>query len=206
MPSVSPAIGFDSTVASAAALIRSWGAWGVAASIALMIVHSFLPFPAEAVALANGLVYGPVWGAVLTWCGAMLGASTAFGVGRILGRPFIRRFLPPEYKRRLATWSHSRGSIVLLTSRLIPVIAFNLVNYAAALTEISWWTYLWTTALGILPFTFLFAILGSRMLSMPLWVWFLLGVVVAVVWVALHHTRHTLHHDNSDDGRGSNVV
>lgn len=36
--------------------IRSWGAWGVAGSIGLMIVHSCLPFPAEVIALANGMV------------------------------------------------------------------------------------------------------------------------------------------------------
>ncbi len=41
-------------------LIRSWGMWGVLGSICLMIVHSFVPFPAEFVAFANGMIYGPV--------------------------------------------------------------------------------------------------------------------------------------------------
>ncbi len=41
-------------------LIRSWGAWGVAASILFMIIHSFVPFPAELLALANGMIYEPV--------------------------------------------------------------------------------------------------------------------------------------------------
>ena len=54
--------------------IVSWGPWGVAASMGLMVVHSFLPFPAEFLAIANGMVYGPVWGVVITWSGAMLGA------------------------------------------------------------------------------------------------------------------------------------
>lgn len=207
LPRTSAAIGFDSTVAGTAALIRSWGAWGMAASIALMVIHSFLPFPAEIVALANGLVYGPVWGAVLTWLGAMLGASAAFGVGRMLGRPFVQRFLPSEYKQRLADWSHTRGSITLLISRLIPVIAFNMINYVAALTEISWWSYLWATALGILPLTILFAILGDRMLSMPLWTWLVLGVGVAASWIALHCRRRAECHANPGDNDGdSNVV
>ncbi len=30
---------------------------------------------------------------------------------------------------------------MVLMARFIPVIAFNLVNYAAGLTRISWWTF-----------------------------------------------------------------
>src|SRR3546814_6092555 len=41
-------------------VILSWGHWGVLASIGLMVLHSFVPFPAEFVALANGMLYGPV--------------------------------------------------------------------------------------------------------------------------------------------------
>src|SRR5512138_704260 len=74
--------GMVDSVEAAEARIRSWGAWGVAGSIGLMIVHSFVPFPAEIIALANGMLYGPLWGAVITWIGAMLGASVAFGLGR----------------------------------------------------------------------------------------------------------------------------
>jgi len=184
LPSAS-ALGFDTTVEGTAVLIRSWGAWGVLGAIGLMVVHSFLPFPAEIVALANGMVYGPLWGTVITWVGAMLGASAAFSVVRLFGRPFVQRFLPPHHRERLATWSHERGGVALLISRLIPVIAFNLVNYAAALIEISWWTFLWATGVGILPFTILLAVLGDRMLTMPLWGWLLVVVVAVMIWLIL---------------------
>ncbi len=66
--------GVEVSAAAVERLILSWGAWGVAASIVLMILHSFVPFPAEFVALANGMAYGALWGAVITWSGAMLGA------------------------------------------------------------------------------------------------------------------------------------
>jgi uncharacterized membrane protein YdjX (TVP38/TMEM64 family) len=175
-------ITLDMTVEDTARLIRSWGAWGVAVSIALMVVHSFVPFPAEILACANGMIYGPVWGTVVTWIGAMLGASVAFGLVRWLGRPFVYRMLKEAQRERLAYWSRDRGGIALLTARLIPVIAFNLINYAAALTQISWWTFLWATAIGILPLTALSAILGDRMLTLPLWGWLLLGAVVLLAW------------------------
>jgi uncharacterized membrane protein YdjX (TVP38/TMEM64 family) len=182
-------IGLGDTVEGTVALIRSWGPWGLAGSIGLMIAHSFLPFPAEIIACANGMIWGPAWGAAVTWIGAMLGAAAAFGVVRGLGRPILRRLLQPDQWRRLDGWSQSRGGAALLVSRLIPLIAFNLINYAAALTAISWWTFLWATGLGILPLTILLAVLGDRMIALPLWAWLLLGALALGSWLALHGRR-----------------
>jgi uncharacterized membrane protein YdjX (TVP38/TMEM64 family) len=193
-------LGFDASEKEAVAWIRSWGAWGVLASIALMVAHSFLPFPSEVIALANGMVYGPFWGSVITWVGAMLGASAAFGLARLLGRPFVERFIPPESRQRLARWSHEHGGHTLLMSRLIPLIAFNLINYAAALTRISWWTFLWATALGILPLTVLLAILGDRMLSIPFSGWLILSLVIVVAGILLiRHRSKSQHQDINSD-------
>ena len=44
------------------ALIRSWGMWSAAGSIVIMILHSFVPLPAEIIAMANGMVFGGFWG------------------------------------------------------------------------------------------------------------------------------------------------
>ncbi len=171
------------TVRRAVEAIRSLGAWGVLLSIALMIAHSFLPFPAEVVAIANGLIYGPLWGSVITWVGAMIGAACAFAVVRVLGRSFVDRLLPPRRRQQLASWSTSYGGSAILVSRLIPVIAFNLINYASALTDVSFATFLWATAIGILPLTVGFAVLGDRLLSgWGVWAFLAAGGIVAVAW------------------------
>jgi uncharacterized membrane protein YdjX (TVP38/TMEM64 family) len=177
-------VGLEDAVDRTVALIRSWGPWGVPGSIGLMVVHSFLPFPAEIVALANGMVYGPVWGAAITWAGAMLGAVAAFAVVRALGQPLLKRVVQPNHWQRIAAFSAERGGLALLTARLIPLIAFNLINYAAALTEISWWTFLWATGVGILPLTVLLAVAGDGMLQMPSWCWVALTLLAALAWAA----------------------
>jgi uncharacterized membrane protein YdjX (TVP38/TMEM64 family) len=177
------AIGPGETVKDTVTLFRSWGAWAVLGSIGLMVAHSFLPFPAEIIACANGMVFGPMWGAVITWVGAMLGASAAFGLVRLLGRPFLERILSPGRRAQMAVWSRDYGGGTLLTSRLIPVIAFNLINYAAALTQISWWTFLWATGIGILPLTILLAIMGDRILTLPAWAWLLLTAAALMLLI-----------------------
>jgi uncharacterized membrane protein YdjX (TVP38/TMEM64 family) len=177
--------GDDLTVPAVEARIRSWGFWGVVASIGFMVAHSFVPFPAELIAFANGMVYGPLWGTVITWSGAMLGAFAAFGVARGLGRPFVENLVARNDWRTLDDWTAREGWQVLLTGRFIPVIAFNLINYAAGLTRVSWWTFAWTTGLGILPLTALFVVMGDRVESLGWGSWLLLLVGGLVLWLAL---------------------
>ncbi len=177
--------GGGNTIEGVVAQIRSWGHWAALGSIVLMVAHSFLPFPSEIITLANGMVFGPLWGSVITWVGAMLGAISTFGLVRLLGRPFVYRMLSESQLRRLSDWSSMRGGIALLIGRLIPVIAFNLLNYAAALTDISWWTFIWATGLGILPLTILLNVFGDSILTMKArnWVWLLLGAVALLGWL-----------------------
>jgi uncharacterized membrane protein YdjX (TVP38/TMEM64 family) len=180
-------LGWDDnlTVPAIEATIRSWGMWGVAASIGLMVAHSFVPFPAELIAFANGMVYGPFWGTVITWSGAMLGAFAAFGVARALGRPFVEGLVARRDWQNLDDWTAREGWQVLLTGRFIPVIAFNLINYAAGLTRISWWTFTWTTGLGILPLTTLFVVMGDKIESLGWTSWTLLLAGGLLLWLVL---------------------
>ncbi len=174
---------------SLTATIRGWGAWGVGGSIGLMVLHSFVPFPAEALTLANGMVFGSVKGTVVTWVGAMLGAVAAFGLARLFGQPLVRRVLSEHQWRALERFSREQGWQTLLIMRLIPMIAFNLINYAAGLSSVSFWTFLWTTAVGILPLTILLNFMGEEMLELPWWGWLALLLVAGVAWWLLRSFR-----------------
>lgn len=167
-------------------LIESWGPWGVFMAIGLMVIHSFIPFPAEFVAIANGMVYGAIWGTVITWVGAMLGAFLSFGLTRMLGRPFVDKMLAHRQWQTVDNWVASHGGKTLLLSRFIPVISFNLINYAAGLTRLSWWTFAWATGLGILPLTTIMVIMGDQMDALPWYAWCLLGVAGLALWLFAH--------------------
>ena len=169
-----------------AARIREFGDWGQVAVIALMVLHCFVPFPAEILALCAGAVYGTAWGTVLVWTGAMIGASLSFALSRWLGRPFVNAVLGQSARERLDRWTADQGPATLLIARFIPVIAFNLINYAAGLTRVRWSTFLWTTGVGILPLTVLMVWMGERMMDLT-WPW-LLGVSAAgIVTVIAGH-------------------
>jgi uncharacterized membrane protein YdjX (TVP38/TMEM64 family) len=176
--------------------IRSWGMWGVFGSIGLMMAHSFVPFPAELLACANGMVYGPVWGTVITWTGAMLGAAIAFGLARKLGRPFVEHMVAKRDWEVLDDWAAKNGWQVVLIGRFIPVIAFNLINYAAGLTRLTWWQFIWTTGVGILPLTVLMVVMGDNIESLGWESWLLLLIGGLILWFVAHRKlrrRPTIH-------------
>jgi uncharacterized membrane protein YdjX (TVP38/TMEM64 family) len=133
--------------------------------------------------------FGMVWGTVLTWTGAMIGGLLAFGIARKLGRPFVADMLTPGQLARIDKGAAVTSVSALIGVRLVPVIAFNLVNYGAGLTNVSWWRFTWTTAIGILPLTFLMAMIGDQMREPTFSDWMmLLGAGVAML-VIVHLAR-----------------
>ena len=182
-----PIPGFELSAESVAEYVRAFGIWGMAAIVGLMILHSFVPFPAEFVAIAAGICYGPMLGTLLTWIGAMLGAFFSFALARYLGRPFVERMLNEKTRCKLDHWVEQEGTGTLLISRFMPIIAFNLINYAAGLTRISWWTFAWTTGVGILPLTVLMVVIGDRMITLSWWELGAATVAVLALWLAARY-------------------
>jgi len=176
----------DMTAQSLAASLRDLGPAAAAGAVLAMVLHSFVPLPAEVIAMANGMVFGPLLGLALTWVGAMLGAAVAFALARRFGRPFVARLVPERHWHRVEAWTARRSAGALLMARLVPVISFNLINYAAGLTGVPWRTFLWTTGIGILPVTILCVVLGERLLAAPVWVWLAVAAVLAGLWWIMH--------------------
>jgi uncharacterized membrane protein YdjX (TVP38/TMEM64 family) len=158
----------DLSVEGIERIAEAWGAWAPVVSIALMILHSFLPFPAELIAIANGMLFGPVWGTLVTWIGAMLGAALAFALARSYGRPLVDRLVARQAWAGAEALHACCDARTLLIARLVPVISFNLINYAAGVLGVGWWRFLWTTSLGVLPITVASVALGNQLMG-PMW-------------------------------------
>lgn len=166
--------------------VASTGAWGWLVIIILMILHSFVPLPLEFAALAAGAAYGFWLGTIITVVGAVLGAALSFWISRQFGQPFFDRVLKQNQRDWLNRQSRDQGTTALLISRLLPFISFTLISYAAGLTKVSWWTFLWTTTIGIMPLTMLAVLYGANMSTMPVG-WLIAIPIVGVSVVLLVH-------------------
>lgn len=137
------------------------GGWAYVVAPAVMAAVSILPIPAEAPALANGMIFGPIVGTGVTWLGAMAGAWISYEIARAYGRPIAKRMVNPTAMKKIDDVAHSAGWWGLLVLRFVPVVAFTALNWGAGLCGLPRWRFVWTTALGIIPGAFLFTSSGA---------------------------------------------
>src|SRR5262249_48780838 len=73
--------------------LLGYGPWAMLFSSLLMILQSTVaPLPANVTIAANGLVFGPLWGAFVSWVSMMVGASLCFALSKKFGKPLAKRF------------------------------------------------------------------------------------------------------------------
>ena len=141
--------------------VHDFGVWGYPLAVGLMAVVAMLPIPAEIPAAMNGMLFGPVGGVAITWTGAMAGAWLSFELSRRYGRPLVERVVPAGSINKVDSLVRSASWPGMLAARFIPLIAFTALNWGLGLTLCRRRTFLWTTALGILPGTILFVFSGE---------------------------------------------
>lgn len=154
------------TILNGAALrdhIAQFGAWGPLMVIGLMVLAIMVsPIPSAPVAMAAGAAYGHAWGTLYVLLGAEIGALAAFGLARWLGGETLKRWFGERLSMGLLGSQNALTGIVLV-SRLLPFISFDIVSYAAGLTLLSTWRFAIATLIGIVPASFLLAHFGGEM-------------------------------------------
>jgi uncharacterized membrane protein YdjX (TVP38/TMEM64 family) len=145
------------------AYVRDNGISSVAFYILVYAAAIAVNLPGGAVlTLAGGFLFGTLPAVLYVNVGATAGAVLAFLSARYL----LGDRLQERYRDRLAKFNDEmerNGTRYLLTLRLIPVFPFFVVNFLAGLTRVSLITFFWTTSLGIIPATAVFAYAGHQL-------------------------------------------
>jgi uncharacterized membrane protein YdjX (TVP38/TMEM64 family) len=110
--------------------------------------------PGTLLTAIGAAVFGPYWGFVYVWLGAMLGSSLAFFIGRYLGRDFAASLIGDRLKRYDDAIERN-GFATVLYLRLI-YFPFTPMNFGMGLTKVHFMDYFFGTALGIIVGTFVF--------------------------------------------------
>lgn len=169
--------------------LLSFGVWAPVVSALLMVLQSIsAPLPAFLLAFANGLAFGAFWGGLLMFASALLAAALSFGIARVPGRELVEALVGTTGLAAADAWFARRGAWAILVARLVPIVSFDSISYAAGLTAMRFRGFIAATALGIIPATFIYAYLGERA---PQTIIVLFGVfaVVVVAGVAVGRLR-----------------
>jgi uncharacterized membrane protein YdjX (TVP38/TMEM64 family) len=178
--------------------IKELGIWGKIIFVAIYIIATVCFIPGSVLTLGGGFLFGLYWGTFLVWLGATTGCILAFLLGRTALRSWIEKKVDqyPIFKAVDGAIAAQGWKIVLLV-RLAPILPFNLLNYALALTKVSLLHYMFASATGMLPGTILYVYIGSLASSLSqvasgkglvnpiqqIIIWCVSGVVIIVVVV-----------------------
>jgi uncharacterized membrane protein YdjX (TVP38/TMEM64 family) len=112
--------------------------------------------------IGAGLMFGPWLGGIGALIGATAGSTVIFLACRTAFGDLIRRKAGPRMQKLEAGL---RGDAFnhILTMRLIPGIPMALINIAAGLVGMPLRTFVWSSFLGMIPASLIFAGLGSSL-------------------------------------------
>lgn len=151
LPHSPPALGDALSGTGAIGLLVAVAAW--AALTPLLVSGTVL-------AIAAGLVFGPVWGSAVGIAGSTLGAVTSFAIASRGGRGAVGALAGPRLERLLARLER-RGFVAVVLARLAPGVPVTLLNYAAGLTRMRVLAFAAGIAIGGAPRTIAYAAIGG---------------------------------------------
>jgi uncharacterized membrane protein YdjX (TVP38/TMEM64 family) len=168
--------------------IDSLGATGPLLIIALTLIHSVAFYPAEIVNAAAGFAFGFFPAIAIVTVGWMGSAMLCYLVGLHVARPLLDRVFGRARFERIEAAIERGGPTLLLAVRLIPIMPFSLVGYAAGAARVPLWRYFWTTIVGYMPVTALSVYFGTRLEGIKATDPLVIGAVVALLaLLALGH-------------------
>jgi uncharacterized membrane protein YdjX (TVP38/TMEM64 family) len=126
------------------------------------------PAPRSGLSVFVGAVVGFPAGLAVVVGGSVLGALAGYGVSRWLGRAAVVRLAGPRWQR-LERVLDRRGVLAVLTARVMPVVPFVAVSYAAGLAGIRLGAYVVGTAVGVLPGSVAYVAIGASVTALTVW-------------------------------------
>ena len=182
---------------------ESLGPWFPLAFLLAHIVVTVVPVPRTAFTVAAGLLFGPVLGVVIAVAASTGSAVLAVLLVRAAGwqlNRLVRHRAVDKVDERLS----NRGWRAILSLRLIPVVPFAALNYAAGASAVRVLPYTLATLAGLLPGTAAVVILGDALaghVSPTLYlVWVCTGALgLTGLFLEIRHYRQQHHKARHDE-------
>jgi len=167
------------TVENLRATMLAYGRWAIGISIGMMVAQAIIaPLPMNVVTITNALVFGPIWGSLLSWFSTVLGACLCFLLSRTFGRPFAHKIVGGSMQRA-ERFFKKYGLHAMFLVRMMPFVPFDAVSYGAPLVGVPFSRFLLATSIGIVPSILVYSFLGNLIAGIYWW------VLIALLSIAL---------------------
>ena len=143
-------------------LVTGFGRWGPLAFMALQVLQVVLaPVPGEATGFIGGYLFGTVNGFIYSSVALTLGSWINFGIGRYLGKRFVRRWVPADKWERFDRLLKRQGVIILFALFVFPGFPKDYLCLFLGVTAIPLKAFLLIAAIGRMPGTLMLSLQGE---------------------------------------------
>ncbi len=145
--------------------LQKMGIWAPILYILIYAIATICILPSTPLNLTGGAIFGSVWGTIWTSIAAILAAILSFGFSRTIGRKFVEQKLAGKWQS-IDREMYQGGFFYMFAIRLLPLIPYGMVNFAAGLTSIKFRDYFWGTVLGTVPGILPFVMMGAGLTAL----------------------------------------
>ena len=153
------------------------------AGIGLLIADVIAPVPSSIIMLTNGILFGPIWGTLLSILGGCGAALVGYGIG-IQGEHAGKRWLGDQALAQANAFFRKHGLVAVIASRPIPILA-EAISIIAGISRMPAAKFLFATLLGLLPTAVIYAIAGAYALTVSsgLYAFIAVTLLAGAVWL-----------------------
>lgn len=178
-----------------ARFLTSFGPYSSAVFIllqALQVVAS--PIPGELTGVVGGYVYGKLFGFFLSTVGLTLGSWISFEVARVLGRPFVEKFVRKEILDKFDFVTTNTGTMVCFLLFILPGFPKDYLCYALGLSRMSLSAFVIISTIGRMPGTYLLTTQGASLRSQEYFTAVMIAGISAILLFLAYLYRERLFH------------
>jgi len=129
----------------------------------IYVIAIFIPYGTTIMTVTAGLAFGTLWGSLLTFCVTIFASLVPMTVARRLGRDWVERRIGRTRARQYADMINNNAFLVFFYLRLIPSLPYEMQNYVAGISRISYTQFMLASALGTGPIIFILGFLGDSL-------------------------------------------
>jgi uncharacterized membrane protein YdjX (TVP38/TMEM64 family) len=152
-------------------------------SLVVLGVDVVLPVPSSVVMISNGVLFGALWGGLLSIAGGMISAATGYYIGAKSKR-LAAKFTGPDDEAQAKSFLEKYGYAAIIASRPVPVLAESVAVISGTLA-LSFRKVMLNSAIGLVPVSFVYSFTGaySTSLDSAFWAFALNLGAAALLWL-----------------------
>ncbi len=144
------------------AFISSFGFGAPAVFMLIQVLQvMFAPIPGEATGFIGGYLFGTARGFVYSSVALAAGSLINFWIGRVLGKPVVRKLIPLEKLERFDAVLKRQGIVLVAILFVFPGFPKDYLCYFLGLSTLPWKVFLVIAAIGRMPGTLMLSLQGA---------------------------------------------